>query len=77
MPGILEVEVKSVSEMLDLLTEGNYNRTQEATKANETSSRSHAVLQINVEAHNKNMVKVGKISLIDLAGSERASKIGK
>lgn len=42
--------------------------------ANETSSRSHAVLQISVEKIYSNRVKIGKFSLIDLAGSERASK---
>lgn len=47
---------------------------QEATKANETSSRSHAVLQIIVEKTQFNKISVGRFSLIDLAGSERASK---
>lgn len=61
-----------------LLRKGNKNRSQEATSANEESSRSHAVLQIVVEQKDKTrntteLVKVGKLSLIDLAGSERAS----
>lgn len=66
--------VESAEEVMKLLTQGNANRIQEATKANETSSRSHAVLQITVEKTFKNKVTVGKFSLIDLAGSERASK---
>lgn len=42
------------------------------------SSRSHAVLQVTVENKDKNHgtdsdVNIGKLSLIDLAGSERAS----
>lgn len=51
----------------------------EATGANETSSRSHAVLQIICEHKDKDAgieaeLRIGKLSLIDLAGSERASK---
>lgn len=51
----------------------------EATEANETSSRSHAVLQIICEHKDKDAgisteLRTGKLSLIDLAGSERASK---
>ena len=57
---------------------GNRNRSTEATNANEVSSRSHAILQVSVEHKEKNsgmeaLVKLGKLSLIDLAGSERAS----
>lgn len=64
---------------MELLFFGNKNRTQEATGANETSSRSHAILQITVEAKDKASgitaeILVGKLSLIDLAGSERAAK---
>ena len=64
---------------MDLLQFGNQNRTQEATGANETSSRSHAVLQVVVEHVDKGQgteaeIRIGKLSLIDLAGSERAAK---
>ena len=79
--GLAEIEVKTADEILELLIYGNKNRTQEATGANETSSRSHAVLQIIVEykdrdAGTKAELKIGKLSLIDLAGSERAAKTG-
>jgi kinesin family protein 18/19 len=58
---------------------GNTRRTVEATGANATSSRSHAVMQITCEYSDKHagvqgQVHVGKLSLIDLAGSERASR---
>jgi kinesin family protein 18/19 len=77
--GLSEVEVESPEDVMELLFFGNQNRTQEATDANETSSRSHAILQITVEAKDKAsgtsaQVAVGKLSLIDLAGSERAAK---
>lgn len=57
---------------------GNKNRTTEPTKANEHSSRSHAVCQVHVERKEKtanihSSIKIGKLSMIDLAGSERAT----
>lgn len=42
--GLTEVIATSVDEVMSLLRIGNKNRTTEATNANETSSRSHAVL---------------------------------
>ncbi len=65
-------------EIMQLLHQGNARRSQAATAANEVSSRSHAVLQINVETQDKAPglvanIKVGKLSLVDLAGSERAA----
>ncbi|KAK6204745.1 kinesin motor domain-containing protein, partial [Scheffersomyces amazonensis] len=69
---------QSVEEVMDLILTGNQNRTSSPTEANATSSRSHAVLQINVtqksrtpdlsEAHT-----FATLSIIDLAGSERAA----
>ena len=75
---ITEVNVNNSNDMLKILKRGNRNRTQEATGANETSSRSHAILQVAIEYKDKNSgidfeVKYSKLSLIDLAGSERAS----
>jgi len=72
--GISVIDCYSASDILELLSAGNENRVQEATMANETSSRSHAVLSISVEKLYNNKIKIGKFSLIDLAGSERASK---
>ena len=76
--GVTKVNVDSAETILDLLRQGNSRRKTEATDANATSSRSHAVLTISVartEA-NKYRAKVlnGKLSLVDLAGSERASE---
>ena len=79
--GLSEIEVHTPDEIFELLVYGNKNRTQEATNANETSSRSHAVFQIIVEYRERDSgvkaeIKCGKLSLIDLAGSERAAKTG-
>lgn len=76
--GVTEIMTTNTDEIMSLLREGNKNRTKEATAANEASSRSHAVLQITVENKDKTHgtesdINIGKLSLIDLAGSERAS----
>lgn len=47
--GLSEIPVTSTSEIMELIIASNKNRTTEPTKANITSSRSHAVLQITVE----------------------------
>ncbi|KAI7739147.1 hypothetical protein M8C21_023367 [Ambrosia artemisiifolia] len=53
-------------------------RKTDSTDANETSSRSHAVLEITVLRKQKrkyrSQVIRGKLALVDLAGSERASE---
>ena len=46
-------------------------RTTGSTGANSDSSRSHAVIQITLKDQFSN--SVGKITFIDLAGSERAA----
>lgn len=64
-----------------LLQKGNKARTVEPTSANKTSSRSHALLSVTVRQtyplqkseRLKARVKQGKLFMIDLAGSERAS----
>ena len=76
--GITEVNVNNSNDMLKILKRGNRNRTIEATGANETSSRSHAIFQLSLEYKEKNSgidyeIKYSKLSLVDLAGSERAS----
>ena len=76
--GLTEVIATSVDEVMTLLRIGNRNRTTEATNANETSSRSHAILQVIIEYKDRfsgteTELNFAKLSLIDLAGSERAS----
>ncbi len=75
---LTEVIATSVDEVMTLLRIGNKNRTTEATNANETSSRSHAILQVIIEYRDKfsgteTDLNFAKLCLIDLAGSERAS----
>ncbi|NXJ86030.1 KI18B protein, partial [Trogon melanurus] len=68
----------SAEQLLEMLANGNKNRTQHPTDANATSSRSHALFQIYVKQQDRirgitQELQVSKMSLIDLAGSERAS----
>ncbi|NXH18452.1 KI18A protein, partial [Bucco capensis] len=68
----------SAEEILKMLDYGNKNRTQHPTDVNASSSRSHAVFQIYLRQQDKTAsinqnVRIAKMSLIDLAGSERAS----
>ncbi|XP_072475380.1 kinesin-like protein KIF18A [Notamacropus eugenii] len=76
--GLTFHEPKTSEEILQLLDDGNRNRTQHPTDVNATSSRSHAVFQIYLRQQDKTAsinqnVRIAKMCLIDLAGSERAS----
>ena len=68
-------------DLLRLLQYGNSNRRQSPTDANKESSRSHAVFQVYIKQKNRcsglsSDVKVAKLSMIDLAGSEKGSATG-
>ncbi|NXC05278.1 KI18A protein, partial [Orthonyx spaldingii] len=76
--GLTLHQPKSAEEILQMLDYGNKNRTQHATDVNASSSRSHAVFQIYLRQQDKTAsinqnIRVAKMSLIDLAGSERAN----
>ncbi|PAV70180.1 hypothetical protein WR25_12798 [Diploscapter pachys] len=70
VPGLSTVRAPNVNRIMQILQEGNLRRTQEATQANKTSSRSHALLQVTLLKNNR---PYGKLFMIDLAGSERAA----
>ena len=82
--GVTEMPASDVETVMALLRAGNERRTQEPTSANDTSSRSHAVLQLAIESsekpetqHRGRRVKIkrsSKLSMIDLAGSESAAE---
>ncbi|XP_005100746.1 uncharacterized protein LOC101848438 [Aplysia californica] len=71
--GLTETEATSVTSLVQTLEYGNSVRSKGATGVNPDSSRSHAILQLDIR--NSDDIKVGKISFIDLAGSERASDV--
>lgn len=86
--GLNWIDVKSVSECMNLLSIGDKNRNVASTSMNSTSSRSHAVYMVKIEKrekaskeayetsgklNNKSMTR-STLYLVDLAGSERVSK---
>ena len=78
LAGATEIIVENAEQVMSLLLMGNRRRTTEATNANQTSSRSHAVFQVSLVmtpwTKGVRVEKtIGKLSLIDLAGSERGT----
>jgi hypothetical protein len=53
---------------------GTLNRSTSSTCSNEHSSRSHLIFQIFLSGQGDSCSQFSKISLIDLAGSERVGK---
>ncbi|XP_033929201.1 kinesin-like protein KIF24 [Melopsittacus undulatus] len=69
--GLREVQVDSVDLLLEVILKGGKERSTGATGVNSDSSRSHAIIQIQIkDTANR---AFGRISFIDLAGSERAA----
>ncbi|XP_010259584.1 PREDICTED: kinesin-like protein KIN-13A [Nelumbo nucifera] len=85
--GLQEFEVSDVQIVKEYIERGNAARSTGSTGANEESSRSHAILQLAIKKHSeikeskrhndgnesKGAKVIGKISFIDLAGSERGA----
>lgn len=85
--GLQEFEVCDVQIVKEFIEKGSAARSTGSTGANEESSRSHAILQLAVKKHSEVKASkrnndgnearsgkvVGKISFIDLAGSERGA----
>ena len=70
--GLSEKQVSSVHELMEIISFGLSVRTTGVTGANVDSSRSHAILQVTLREQSKERT-IGKISFIDLAGSERGA----
>jgi len=80
VPGLTELAVHSVEEVLKAMQDASANRTVMATDMNEESSRSHSIVQVVTKTKSRKEKDTreyhGKINLIDLAGSENVSKSG-
>eukprot|EP01061_Rhynchopus_euleeides_P002118 TRINITY_DN11623_c0_g1_i3.p1 TRINITY_DN11623_c0_g1~~TRINITY_DN11623_c0_g1_i3.p1 ORF type:complete len:804 (+),score=358.61 TRINITY_DN11623_c0_g1_i3:301-2712(+) len=85
--GVKTKQILSPQAILQVLESGNKMRHTRSTKMNDTSSRSHAILQLHLtqyvteEAVNEEegpmtSTIVSKINLVDLAGSERQKSTG-
>jgi kinesin family member 2/24 len=79
---LMELPVDSVMALEAVIDAGNKNRTTHATESNDESSRSHAICQITLYDTSAPPPKgstsqygavLGRLSLIDLAGSERGA----
>ena len=91
LSGLTEHEIHDVKDLLTLMSKAHSQRSVGATGANSESSRSHQIMQIVVKPTNtraqisshrneKNtrisaVNLLGKISFIDLAGSERGADV--
>lgn len=73
--GVAPQPICCCDDVIALLSFGNHNRAQHPTDANYNSSRSHAIFQVHVASTNKKsgQTRIVKLSMIDLAGSERGS----
>ncbi len=71
--GLSEYLVTSATDCLRLVAFGAANRAVRATSYNESSSRSHAILQLQIERQVSGDTRItrSKLNLVDLAGSER------
>ncbi|KAI8336188.1 P-loop containing nucleoside triphosphate hydrolase protein [Chlamydoabsidia padenii] len=82
VPNLTEKPIKSYAEFQKFFSAASKNRSTASTKLNTRSSRSHAILTFKVttvtptkdEQHDETVL--GKINLIDLAGSEDNRKSG-
>lgn len=78
VPSLSEYIINSHEEIVGLIKQGNTRRIMASTKANQFSSRSHAIIQLSIEKRDraKDVVDAftfSKFCLVDLAGSERAA----
>ena len=78
VPGSTVKECPTLADLEECWRVGEGSRHVGSTKMNAGSSRSHLIVSMLIETINKQTGKaaVGKLSLIDLAGSERAGKTG-
>ena len=70
LPGLTKVAVTSAQQITDVMSRGYENRCTAAHNINEHSSRSHALLVVEVASTNlaSGIRTVGKLTLCDLAG---------
>ncbi|KAJ3734478.1 kinesin-domain-containing protein, partial [Lentinula guzmanii] len=80
--GLTRVQIRSFEDWKNVFRAASQNRTTGATLLNRASSRSHAMLSIELEVitaptpETREMTYNGKINLVDLAGSENNKHTG-
>ncbi|CAD8092993.1 unnamed protein product [Paramecium sonneborni] len=70
--GLTEKKIQNVQQVMQIIQHGQNSRVTSQNSANSESSRSHALLQINLK---QGKLVHGKLSFIDLAGSERGADV--
>eukprot|EP00931_Biecheleriopsis_adriatica_P080223 TRINITY_DN5357_c0_g1_i1.p1 TRINITY_DN5357_c0_g1~~TRINITY_DN5357_c0_g1_i1.p1 ORF type:complete len:1397 (+),score=386.71 TRINITY_DN5357_c0_g1_i1:437-4192(+) len=72
----VEIQVQSPDELQRTITTGMDRRHVAATKMNADSSRSHLIFIVTIECTNRKtkQITTGKLTICDLAGSERLKK---
>ena len=76
LPGIRETEIITLQNGIQKIIKGYQKRLTGSSERNEKSSSSHAVVTFICEHLNKQgskVIKKSKITMIDLAGSERTT----
>ncbi|UJR35549.1 hypothetical protein I4U23_028302 [Adineta vaga] len=75
---LFQTYIETMDELLTILEEGELNRAMASHNLNDTSSRSHAMLSIQIEQDiagpensTEQMTRQGKLIFVDLAGSEK------
>ena len=79
LSGVERKQVTSTDEVHNHVREGNKIRATATTNLNQRSSRSHALLTLEIETiapSSATSVKMGKLNIVDLAGSERVQLSG-
>lgn len=80
MKGLSINLTQNEEQALNLLFQGESNRTVSGTQLNKESSRSHCIYTIHLESKSKvessEKVVSSKLHLVDLAGNERTKKSG-
>lgn len=75
VPGLRTVECATLEDAMAVVSTGTRNRHVGSHELNKDSSRSHSIMTVHVESHVEQggviVSKFGKVSFIDLAGSER------
>jgi Kinesin motor domain len=79
VPGLTERKAMGVDDLVAALLTGQKARATGATAMNQSSSRSHSILTVNVarletDESGTQHWRSGKLNLVDLAGSERQKK---
>lgn len=76
LPGMIEMEVRSIKDIDEIMKLGGKHRAVASTKMNSQSSRSHLIFMVVIQGRDKSTgaTSAGTLTLCDLAGSERVSK---